>query len=206
MRAILLVCFCFCFYSASAQTEAKAKLHPVIPFAEKLQLSYEFLMKNPLAIASQIDFLEHFPKTKDDFITVFNPDDYKELYNVSHKYIAAFKMIGDKLPDSVLKIGFAIGNQLEWSSGPSDELQHALLTIASNHIEAFVDQIYKLKKKEIDGLVHYLADVEYNPQCSIYNDLVKNLQEAGAYNIAGKLVRDRRFTHEKHNDDITDIQ
>lgn len=169
--------------------------NPLIPDAEKVWKSYQILDKNRLAIIQQFDYLNSFPKTKDVFVAVFDPDDRKQLHYIYEPYLTALEEAGKVLPDSVLKIGIGICKDMKWSSGVSDRLQHAVLVVAADHPEIFVEQAYKLKKKELEALIQYLADVESNPLCAIYQKLLKNLHEVGAYNIEGKLLRAKGSGH-----------
>lgn len=187
--------FFFLFISSIGIYAQHITPEPLRTDAERLSLAYEVLMKNKLATNSQLLYLQRFPKTKDDFIAIFDPDDGKQLHKVSHQYIEAFKEIASNFPDSVLRIGLGISKQMKWATGPSEDLQQAILEIGASHPESFVNEIYLLKKKEIAPTVSYLADVEQNPLCSLYKDLIKNLQDIGAYNISGRLVRSKGQSH-----------
>ncbi len=189
MRHILWILF---IAIGSTIAHAQDVKNPLIPPADRVWRSYQILEKNRLAIIQQLDFLNNFPKTKQVFIDVFDPDDRKQLYYVYDQYLTAFQDAGKMLPDSVLKIGVGICKDMKWSSGVSDKLQHAVLTVAAEHPEIFVEQAYKLKRKELEALIDYLADVESNPLCAIYQKLIANLHEVGAYNLEGMLTRAKK--------------
>lgn len=192
MRSIFIIILSVvCGFNATAQDVH----NPLIPDAEKVWRSYQVLEKNKLAIIQQLDYLNNFPKTKDIFIAVFDPDDRKQLYYIYNDYLTAFEEAGKVLPDSVLKTGLAICKQMKWSSGVSDRFQHAVLVVAADNPEIFVEQAYKLKRKELDAAITYLADVESNPLCAIYQKLIANLHEVGAYNLEGMLQRAKVSTH-----------
>lgn len=165
----------------------------MIPEAQKVQRAYEVILKNPDAIVSQLAYLEVFPKDKDVFITIFNPDDNKQLYKVSNEHLEMLNTIGKNLPDSVIRISLGIAKRIKWSKGPVDQLQHIILTTATANPEAFVDEIYLLKRKDRDAVVAFMADVEAD--CREYNTLLATLQKVGAHNIAGALTRAHVQTH-----------
>ncbi len=163
--------------------------------AKKVEQAYEIVLKNPRAIISQMQYLEAFPKDKDTFIAVFNPDDNKQLYSVSTEHIALLQTIAGILPDSVLRIGLGICKTAKWSSGPVDKLQHMMLSVAAANPESFVNEIYLLKRKEREAAAAFLAEVESNPPCPEYKALTDTLQKIGAHNIAGLLTRSKVNTH-----------
>ncbi len=187
--ALLLV---LCAYT---RTYAQDFREVLVPEAEKVRNAYLVLEKNRLAVSQQILFLQAFPDTKDKFIRVFDRDDKKQLHKQSRDYIDAVEKAGDILPDSVLKVTLGIAKQMRWSPGVSDQLQHTILIVAANHPEIFVERAYMLKRKELDGLIAYLSDVESNPLCAIYQKLIANLHEVGAYNLEGMLQRAKVSTH-----------
>jgi hypothetical protein len=187
MRHILWILF---IAIGSTIAHAQDVKNPLIPPAERVWHSYQILEKNRLAIIQQLDFLNNFPKTKQVFIDVFDPDDRKQLYYVYDQYLTAFQDAGKMLP--VLKIGVGICKDMKWSSGVSDKLQHAVLNVAADHPEIFVEQAYRLKRKELEALIDYLADVESNPLCAIYQKLIANLHDVGAYNLEGMLTRAKK--------------
>lgn len=169
--------------------------NPLHPVADKVWRGYFVYNKNRLSMTDMLFFLQCFPKSKDDFIFTFDPDDKKQLYKVSDDYILALEEIGKVLPDSVLKTGLAICKQMKWSAGVSERFQHAILTVAADNPVIFVDQAYMLKRKEMEAAISYLADVETKPECAIYQKLIANLHEVGAYNIEGMLQRAKTHTH-----------
>jgi len=189
MRHLLLILFIAIGCTAAVAQDVH---NPLIPPAERVWRSYQILEKNRLAIIQQIDFLNNFPKNKQVFIDVFDPDDRKQLYYVYDIYLTAFEDAGKMIPDSVIKTGIGICKDMKWSSGVSDKLQHAVLRVAADNPEIFVEQAYKLKNKELEKLIDYLADVESNPLCAIYQKLIANLHEAGAYNLEGMLTRAKK--------------
>lgn len=185
---ILLIPFGF---SAHAQDYTNL-LHPI---ADKIWRAWYVYNKNPLSMTDQLFFLQCFPKTKDDFIFTFDPDDKKQLYKPSGDFIQAFEDIGKTLPDSVLKLGIQICKQMKWAAGVSERFQHAMLTVAANNPVKFVDWAYTLKRKELAAAITYLADVESTPECAVYKKLISNLHEVGAYNLEGMLQRARTYSH-----------
>ncbi|OSZ78982.1 hypothetical protein CAP35_12250 [Chitinophagaceae bacterium IBVUCB1] len=192
MRHLLYI---FLLIAGCLPARAQDVHNPLIPPADRVWRSYQILEKNKLAIIQQLDFINNFPKTKDDFVAVFDPDDRKQLHYVYDTYLTALEEAGKVLPDSVLKTGIGICKQMKWASGVSDRLQHVVLVVAADNPEIFVEQAYKLKRKELEALIQYLADVESNPLCAIYQKLLKNLHDAGAYNIEGMLLRARGSGH-----------
>jgi hypothetical protein len=191
--AILLIICCF---------SAKAQYAPPIDwpdsatkYTEKVGAAYHIYNKNRLSMSDMLYYLQVFPKTKDDFIFTFDPDDKKQLYPVYEEHIDALEQIGMIIPDSVLKIGLGICKKMNWSYGVSEKFQHAILAVAANNPVKFVDQAYMLRRKELDAAIRYLADVEAKPDCAVLNKLIDNLHEVGAYNLEGMLQRARVYTH-----------
>ena len=83
MRHILWILF---IAIGSTIAHAQDVKNPLIPPAERVWRSYQILEKNRLAIIQQLDFLNNFPKTKQVFVDVFDPDDRKQLYYVCLLY------------------------------------------------------------------------------------------------------------------------
>lgn len=196
MKNVVLIILLF------ASCMAKAQYAPPVDwpdsatkYTEKVGAAYSIYNKNRLSMSDMLYYLQVFPKTKDDFIFTFDPDDQKQLFPVYEAHLDALEQIGRTLPDSVLKIGLGICKKMNWSYGVSDKFQHAILTTAANNPVLFVDAAYSLRRKDMEAAITYLADVESKPDCAVFNKLIANLHEVGAYNLEGMLQRARTYTH-----------
>lgn len=197
MKNIVLVILFFAFgFSASGQ---EIWFDSLSRYSQKVYAAYHIYNKNRLSVIDMTYYLQVFPKTKDDFIFTFDPDerDYrqKELFRVANDYVDALEQIGKVMPDSVLKIGLGICKQMKWSYGVSEKFQHAILSVAANNPVLFVNYAYMLKRRDREKAMAYLADIESKPECAVYAKLIDALHEVGAYNLEGLLQRSRTFTH-----------
>lgn len=68
------------------------------PKSKRVKAAWEALNKQPDSKQLQLAYLNAFPVNKRDFIAVFEPDDFKQLYSGSKKYIDSFAALADIIP------------------------------------------------------------------------------------------------------------
>lgn len=125
--------------------------------AKLIKHVYEKLEKTPHAPILQIQYIDVFPKNKEDFIDVFYHHTEDELAINGTDYVKKFRKLGYDYPDSVLKKSITIAkNMTAWSPGAVDELQKGIYYLTGKNPQLFVDITRELKKEEQEALARFM--------------------------------------------------
>jgi len=163
--------------------------------AERVQKSYAKLVSSPNDPATQLAYLEAFPQTHDEFMTVFMPPDFKQLYD-GHEYVYALRDIGTAFPEKTIELLLRIVATARWNADAVNYLQNVTLGIAFSNPQLFVRCLIALAKREQDGVVRFLADGIEGPKPS-FLELADRIEEVGQALLAKRMREEAQISKER---------
>jgi hypothetical protein len=182
----LIACLLFVFALndvAYSQTLSKESL--------KIVQAWEYLDKHPNSAKARLAYIKIFPGDQQLFTKIFDPDDYKELYGESYKYIDRFVGLAKFYPKQVIDKSVDIGKDLIWRADATGQLQQSTVELGVSHISIFIKKIKTLPKYKVDHLITFLADVENHKAYAVYQQLIDSLNKTGETRLATKFIRAR---------------
>jgi hypothetical protein len=169
------------------------------PNSEKIKKAYDQLKVNDSSETLQLNYISAFPNSKEEFLAIFNPDDHKQLSNVSDQYLDMLLVLGDKYPTKVLRKSMNIGKRLKWDADAIGYLQHLIVDVANKHPNVFIEQIDRLHENEKTSLIRFLADVENHRAYPEYQDLIDKLNAAKQNTISKMFIQARKERMKHHH-------
>jgi hypothetical protein len=161
--------------------------------------AFDDLEINPTSKEFQINYIISFPKNWNTFLSVFQPEDFSQLYNNYTKYIGVLDSLIQFYPEQIGKILINLASEAKWEADATGEIQHLLARFASNDPETF-SKILKLHSKtQIDNAIEFLADVENYNAYKEYPEIISKLRKLEEYSLADRFekAKERRinFNH-----------
>jgi hypothetical protein len=167
--------------------------------SQKIKTAYDELKNEPASNQKKLTYLKVFPQNKEQFMAVFDPDDFKELYSESFKYIDAFISLAQNYPAAVINKSINIGKNLKWEADATGQMQHSIVLLGNQHIALFLKKIDTLSPIEEAHLIAFLADVENHKAYHEYQQLIESLQRIGENKLANKFINARALREKVKN-------
>ena len=173
---------------------------PLSRESKKVKLAFDALAKTPKSRQKQLDYLKSFPQDKQQFIAVFDQNDFSELYSDSYEYITAFFKLSKYYPQQVMDKSINIGKDLKWNADAVGYLQHHIVILGNQQIKIFSTELRRLPESQVNGLITFLADVENHKAYSEYQQLINTLNQIGAKDLSDKFIKARSKREQEKND------
>jgi hypothetical protein len=157
----------------------------ILPETKKVKDAYEMLMKDASLSENQVYFIKCFPNHRDTFLRVFVPNEYDQLYGESKSYMEAFRKYGLMYPLFSMQKTINLCKGMHWSDDAVGDLHSIILEFATNHPRIFAAELKRLKKKEIAGVVYFLANAPSS--AAGLEPLMDKLMEAKEENLANQI-------------------
>ena len=169
------------------------------PTSEKIKKAYDQLKINGSSETLQLNYINAFPNSKEEFIAIFSPEDGKQLSTVSDQYLRLLLVLGDRYPTKVLRKSMNIGKRLKWDADAVGYLQHLIVDVANKHPGVFIEEIGKLNEDEKASLIRFLADVENHRAYPEYQALIDKLIFAKQNTISELFIQARKERQKQHH-------
>jgi len=157
------------------------------PKSEQVKAAWEALSKQPDSKQLQLAYLKTFPSNKRNFIAVFAPDNFKQLYDNSHVYIESFAGLAKQYPTEVIDKSVNIGKDLKWDADAIGDLQHAIVEMGIGNTVIFSKKLKSLTAIQQSHLAIFLADEEGIKHDRTYQELIDALTKIGEKSLASKF-------------------
>lgn len=177
-KSTLILALFLIIFTASAQ---KLSIR-----SKEIKAAFERLNNHPDSKKDQLYYLDTFPDNQQDFIAVFNPSDYGQLYD-GHDYINAFLKLDQYYPARVISKAINIGKGLTWDADAINYLQSGIVDLCNRHIKIFIRKLKSLSPKEQSHFITFLADVENYSAYPAYKQLIKALTAVGEKDLADRF-------------------
>ena len=161
--------------------------------ANRVKQAWEKLSQSPNSKEAQLIYVNTFPDSKKLFMEIFQPDDFKQLYPDSHKYVDSFAGSAKYYPREVIGKSVNIGKDLVWEADATGELQYAIVELGSKYPMLFSNKVKTLSATEIDRLVKFLSDIENFQAFPEYQRLIDSLNKTGSTSLANKFIKAREL-------------
>ena len=166
--------------------------------SKKVKIAFEVLKNHPDSKPKQLAYLKVFPQNKQQFIEIFDPVDFSQLYSDSFQYIDAFIALAKDYPTDVIDKSINIGKDLKWEADAIGDLQRSIVKLGNQNIDIFSKEVNALPTIETGHLIAFLADVENHKAYPEYQQLIEALQRIGENKLAAKFIKARAF-RERNN-------
>jgi hypothetical protein len=160
--------------------------------SKEVASAYSQLKMHPDSKSCQLNYINIFPRDTTQFLRVFDPPGYGQLYNDSFDYIKDFFKLSKNYPVAVISKAIDIGKDLRWDADAVNYLQHGIVELGNKYTTLFIQKINSLNPKEQANLIIFLADAENHHAYPEYKQLI------GAINDAGQKGLADQFTHAMH--------
>ncbi|MES2110770.1 MAG: hypothetical protein V4577_18575 [Bacteroidota bacterium] len=157
------------------------------PKSKQVKAAWEALNKHPDSKQLQLAYLKIFPSNKPDFIAVFDPDDFNQLYDESNKYIDSFIELVKYYPVQVIDKVINIGKDMKWKADATGYLQHGIVKVGINQTKIFSKKLNSLSSKQKVHLITFLANEEGIKHDQNYQELINALTKIGEKALANKF-------------------
>lgn len=184
MGQIVKILFCLHLFFALPYI---ALSQPLSPKSKEVKAAWKALNRQPDSKQSQLAYLKAFPSNKRDFVAVFDPDDFTQLYDESNKYIDSFIALAKDYPALVIDKSINIGRNLKWNADAINYLQDAIIELGINNTVMFSIKLNSLSLVEKMHLIKFLADVENYKAYPEYQRLINALTKIGEKALANKF-------------------
>ncbi len=163
----------------------------LLPESIRIKKAFDHLSADPSSKVMQAEYVAAFPENTNDFLRVFNPKQFDQLYQNSFEYLNVLEKCGTSFPNEVINKCIHIGKNLVWDADAVGQLQHICVRMASAHPTVFLKQVDKLRTIEKDSLISFLADVENHNTFKDYQQLIDVLNSIGEVQIAERFENER---------------
>ena len=163
--------------------------------AQRVQVSYTKLLAAPSDPTTQLAYLDEFPATYTEFLSVFMPPDFKQLYD-GREYIFALDDIGKAFPEQTLRKLLPLETAAHWDADAVNYLQYVTLNLAVAYPQFFVRTLSKLSRKEQDGVIKFLADGIEGPHPSFLK-LADRIESAGQTSLAKQMRKEANISKKR---------
>jgi len=160
---------------------------PLSPQSKEVKAAWEALNKQPDSKQLQLAYLKVFPSNKRDFVAVFEPDDFKQLYSGGEKYIDSFAALAKNYPGAVIDKSINIGKDLQWEADGIGQLQGAIVVMGVNNTIIFSKRLKLLTVIQQSRLIKFLADEDGIKHDQTYQELINGLIKIGEKALAHKF-------------------
>ncbi len=178
---IVLTLYGACF----AQKKANPKLDSL---SQSIHDAYFAMWGTPDSLAAQAIYIERLPSDYRTFAEVFDPPDFRYLYNASDEYLDALYTISDNFPTTVCQklVMLSKDGELYLKRSPfiadaNAVLQDVTIRVAIRHPKQFIRETNRLSIKQKNGLAAFLADAENfdgYPEYQSFLDTLTNRHES----------------------------
>lgn len=166
--------------------------------AVSIRASLEKLRRDLSSETQWKEYLYLFPKTKNEFKDVFDPDDFSELYD-GHEYIFELEKAPKEIHESILKLLFSIvsdgvpGCCDAWSA-----LHHVMVGYAIANVQRFVSILTHMESEKRINIIGFLADKENHATFTEYQQLIDEFRKMGKIELAQQFedARSERMRQE----------
>lgn len=167
--------------------------------AQRVQAAYTKLLSASSNPTNQLAYLNAFPCTYNEFISIFMPPDFKQLYD-GHEYIFALDEIGKVFPEQTLSKLLPLETTARWNADAVNYLQHVTINLAMANPKIFIRTLSRLKKNDQYGVVKFLADGIEGPH-PVFLQLIERIERSGQISLAKQMrkevsVSTKRADHE----------
>lgn len=156
---------------------------------------YEVYKASPTNAEAQLAYINGFPRTREGFKALFDPEDFSALYSDSEKYISPLSALDEKYPSEVERIvlPFILAGAPNCCDGWT-WLGEVANTLYQDNGRRLGDTLKTLPPNQQTVLAHYLTDVE-NPEyrakyCQGYISSMQKRQQKEQANLFDKVCRE----------------
>lgn len=174
---------------------AKAGL---LPEAQKVQAAYTKLTSEPSNASNQLAYLVAFPNNYEEFMSVFMPSDFKQLYGDSHEHFLLLADIGKQFPEQTLDRLLPIEAIARWDADALNDLQEVTISIAMDNPKIFAKCLFKQSKMKRDGVVQFLADGIEGPH-PFLGELANRVERAAHVSLAKQIRHEAAISTKRAN-------
>jgi hypothetical protein len=168
--------------------------------AKQIISAFAQLKKHPDSKEDQLNYIKIFPENSTEFLQIFDPSDFGQLYDDSYQYIEAFVKLGKYYPIAIIKRSITIGKSLVWQADATGQIQQEIVLMGNTHPAIFIKLVKSLNAKEQIHLITFLADAENYSAYPEYKQLIKSITNAGEKRLAKQFI-DAMHKREKQNHD-----
>jgi hypothetical protein len=164
------------------------------PASERVKAAFSALSKSPTTAATQEAYLAAFPTDFREFMAIFMPPDFGQLYD-GHEYIAPLRSIGEARPKEVMTKLLHLGAGGTWDADAPNYLQDVTLTLAISHTDVFITTYSGLSEKEKKGLLAFLADGIEGPSPS-FGALATQVEKSRHPELVTRMLKEAKASQE----------
>lgn len=190
------------YLASSGAVETWAGDKPLSPQAQILKGLLSSLKEHPQDKTIQSQYLRAFPADIKGFKSLFNQPDFSELYYDEAEYVSMVGALADERPEDVGRL--LIGLSKDATTGPDalSDLQQVSIDYALKHTSQFAKLMNAQPKKNISGVVRFLADVENHEAYPEYSQLIEKLHSANEPKLARQFeaARTERMRQKGHGE------
>jgi hypothetical protein len=154
----------------------------------KISLQAERISQNFIELKEDLNnnklwanYLVVFPNNKKDFKSIFDPDDFSELYNGSVQYIFILNQAPANLKQAIVKL---LLNITKTGAPGCCDAWSALYMVIENYVlndtNDFIALLKPLKQKEKQNVIKFIADkeaIEFSKEYQTIIDILKSKNE-----------------------------
>lgn len=188
--------FIFCLFILISNFVFSQSLSPL---SRKIKSAYEELKQHPASVQRQLTYLKVFPQNKERFTTIFDSDNFGELYSDYSEYIDAFISLAKNYPEEVIDKSITIGKNLKWRADATGQMQNSIVDLGNQYTPLFSKKLKALSPVEASNLITFLADVENHKAYPEYQKLIESLQKIGENKLAAKFIHARALRERSNN-------
>ena len=171
----------------------------LIPAAERVKVAFVKLSKAPRDLSVQRAYLAAFPNNASEFMAVFMPADFGQLYD-GHDYISALTSIGKALPEETMIKGLTIGAGAKWDADAPNYLQNILLDLAVANPKVFVSSLSSLDGPGQTNALTFLADGTEGPN-EEFITLATQMKKAGRPDLTKRMLKEAQESQKRADHD-----
>ena len=160
----------------------------LLPKAKKLKKIRTLYLEKP-SKKLELKYIKTFPSDFKEFKSIFDPEDFSQLYDHSWVYVDLLIELYEKYPEVIGKKLIKLASTGKPGVDAVSSLTEGTIKHFVSDIKRFLKILSKYKEKEIDNIVSFIAAARnYHPIVfPTYHKLLKKLKELGEMKLYKKF-------------------
>ena len=149
-------------------------------------------------------YINDFPKTFAEFCRIFDPSNFKELYDGSYVFLEMFDDILKERPRDTVGVLLGLSVNATYDADAPGNLQHILASFICNNYDSFISPFGKLARSGQQNIITFVCDVENFSAYAEFDCIIRVLKEKGNTELEKRFLaaKEERISFGPHGEKI----
>lgn len=162
------------------------------------------ILKSPEEESLRTKYLDDFPKTFSEFLEIFHPSNFKELYSGSYVFLEMFEDILKERPRETAKLLIGLSVDAQYDADAPSHLRGILANFISNYYDFLIGPFNKLAHAHQQNIITYICDVENFAAYHVFNSIIRKLEEKNNKELLKRFLaaKEERISIGPHGENV----